>query len=195
MYRLIVMTCVLGFAIAACPAQDPGPQAEEVAPVAKTEGGGETNPAPRAESEGNFNRAQPPQDLFADRPDGSVTLSGTVSYDGEEKGDVFVEIGGIVPDGSTGKVAHSEKLGGLGKWSIEAPKGFGPVMITAYLDPNGDGPTQGEPIAVMPGVEIGDADLTGLDLVLSTEHKRIEATVKHDSPETLDAPREPVPGG
>lgn len=106
-----------------------------------------------------------------------VTVSGTVSWAGAPDG-VVVDIDLFRPSAEAG--GGREMLGklksGLGDWSVEAPAGFGPLVVEAFVDIDSNGPGAGDPMGTYAGnpVVVGRSNIGGVDLVLSvTEDGRM----------------------
>lgn len=96
-----------------------------------------------------------------------VKLSGTVTYEGAKKGDLRVDF--LRSNmGSFPELVHSLTLPQPGAFEVEAPKGFGEVSVVAFLDADGNGPSDGEPAARIEGtLKIEDQDLPNLVLALT----------------------------
>jgi len=95
----------------------------------------------------------------------SVTLSGkvTVRLDLPVKIDIFAA--GAAGGSARKHLGKVDAVGGA--WSAKVVPRLGGIVIEAYQDPGGDGPTKGDPVARYPGVvTVGDASIAGLDLTL-----------------------------
>lgn len=108
-----------------------------------------------------------PDNVFQVTSGQSVKISGTVSYSGTRTGDLRVDFlksnVGAFPE-----LAHSITLPKPGPFEVEAPKGYGELSVVAFLDADGNGPSEGEPAARIEGtITVADADITGLSLTLS----------------------------
>lgn len=94
-----------------------------------------------------------------------ITLSGTVSGPSSP---MVVDFFKIDPAGQGGRT-HLFKLDtDGGAWSAKFPRGFGQIQIEAFVDPQKDGPTQGDPMVSCPcnPLTIGDADVTAVVLAI-----------------------------
>ncbi len=97
-----------------------------------------------------------------------VKLSGEVSYAGGLGGQLRVEILQVTGADAAPVLLHAVNLDQLGTWSVVAPPGLGRVDVMAYVDLDQNGPDAGEPQGVIEGgVDVGDSDISGLDLVLA----------------------------
>jgi len=94
-----------------------------------------------------------------------VTLSGTLSYAGTQQGQLRVDFLGV---GQSGGLKHTEILPTAGTWTVKAPVDAGPVQVVAFVDIAGDGPSTSDPAGrTQDAVQIGSADISGIDIVLS----------------------------
>lgn len=108
-----------------------------------------------------------PNTAFQVAPGQGIKISGTVSYAGTRKGDLRVDF--LRSNlGSFPELVHSVTLPQPGAFEVEAPKGFGEVSVVAFLDADGNGPSDGEPAARVDGtLKIEDKDIGGITLTLS----------------------------
>lgn len=102
---------------------------------------------------------------FADGP--TVTLRGTVRASSPQTVSIdFFRYAPEAPGGRTYlfKIQSEPDV----PWAQPLPKDFGPVVIEAYQDAAGDGPTPGDPRAAYEPspVEVAGSDITGLDIRL-----------------------------
>lgn len=101
-----------------------------------------------------------------------VTLSGSFTYGGDKTGAIRMDFLEVAEGAGGPRLAHVATLDGYGEWSIEAPKNFGTVRLMAFIDQNGDGPSQDDPVLAWPDpIVIADVALTGIDLALTDEAK------------------------
>lgn len=170
MLRILWTLIVVGTLIAGCPAP---PERDATSGNegggGGDGGGGDGGGAGLGADDGHLppGSGHSPPSEFDAPPEKSVTISGTVAYDGAQTGEIYVdfvqEVEGATPPA---RVVHSTKLETLGAWEVQAPKGHGKVDIVGFIDVNSNGPSPGEPIGAVHGVEIGDVDITGLAIEL-----------------------------
>lgn len=145
-------------------------------PVTSGENGGRIPPGMRIEPEG-----------FDLEEGEGVKLSGSIAYDGEIDGQLRVEILQPGGEGQGPQLLHALTLDGLGTWSVIAPTDLGEINVVAYLDRDQNGPSLEEPAALPKGgIDVGQADISGIDLVLSVQGS--EGSGKQPPPPTLEAP-------
>jgi hypothetical protein len=101
-----------------------------------------------------------------------VTISGVVLYPGDAEGTLRIDF--LTNDGESPmpSLVHALTLDAPGPFSVEAPKGLGPVNIVAYIDAGDDGPSPGEPKGHLATFEVADAPIANLKLTLSDEEKK-----------------------
>lgn len=104
---------------------------------------------------------QPSQDPFAGATE-RITVSGTVTGPSTP---IVVDFFKVDPAGQGGRT-HLFKIETEGAWSQTFPKGYGQVQIEAFVDPQHDGPTQGDPMVscTCNPLTIGDIDLGSIAL-------------------------------
>ena len=90
-----------------------------------------------------------------------VTLSGSVSYAGEQEGSLLFQVLTSREEGPF--LEHSQDLDQEGPFSIEAPKMLGEANLVVFLDLTGDGASASDP-AGMQVVEIGLSDVDGIEV-------------------------------
>jgi hypothetical protein len=131
---------------------DPGPE------NAGTETAAETDAPPTEASEAPRN--------FEVQPGEGVTVAGTIRYEGSKSGKIRIDVLGQ-KDKQMFELLKPLGLEDWGDWSFDAPKGFGEVKIVGFLDQTGDGPSDDDAAMIYDQtVDIGDVDITGLELVL-----------------------------
>ncbi len=96
-----------------------------------------------------------------------VHLSGRVRYDGNKHGVLRIDFLRNSPTATFPELLHTLSLKAPGEWSVEAPKDLGEVSIVAYIDADGNGPSDGEPAAKLDRVKVGTTEQDDLDLILS----------------------------
>ncbi len=102
--------------------------------------------------------------LFDDHEGETVVLSGTLS--GVAEGTVDLDLRRIDPEAEGGNVYMGKlAIKNPGPFDLQVPEGLGKVMIEAFQDVGGDGPSSDDPYAVVE-IEVGDEPVKGVDLVL-----------------------------
>ncbi|MEC8423316.1 MAG: hypothetical protein VX000_06035 [Myxococcota bacterium] len=132
---------------------------------------------PSASAGGAAGDAAGPTDQGATQPnaarfqcgkeDACVKVTGSFNYTGTQSGMNRVDFQSVV-ENSPPRLAHTLELKKTGPWTINAPKDFGALRIVAFIDLGGDGPSKGDPGAVVE-VEVGAEDLTNVSLDLSDD--------------------------
>lgn len=91
-------------------------------------------------------------------------LSGTLAYGATNGASFEIEVLKIDPEGGPRRV-RLVSLPGPGPWEAEVPKNIGPVRVRAAVDVPQIGPAIGLYWVVANGLVIGDASVSGIDLV------------------------------
>ncbi len=173
----------------ACPDPTAGPGAspadgEGLAPPADAQAAGQPPAAPPDGGPGATG--------FQVKDGDGVKISGTFSYSGEKTGAIRMDFLEISEGAGGPRLAHVSTLEDYGEWSIDAPKNYGAIRLMAFVDQNGDGPSQDDPVLAWPEpIVIGDADVTGIDLALTDEPQLHDLTP--DGPNAQpDGPPQPT---
>jgi len=152
--------------LAGCP--DPNPVGSydeygEAGPSASAGGGAgdQSGPTDKGATQPNSARFQ------CTDTDECVKVSGTFNYAGSQSGMNRLDFQSVT-DGAPPRLAHTLELRAPGDWSINAPRDFGTLRIVAFIDLGGDGPSKGDPGAVLE-VDIGAEDLTEVSLDLTDD--------------------------
>ena len=101
---------------------------------------------------------------------GAVTLSGTLNWPDAPAG-ALIDLDLFRPSDTAG--GGREMLGKLkvpvGAFSFEAPEDFGLLVIEAFIDIDGNGPGQGDPMGSYAGnpISIGTSDINGITIDLT----------------------------
>jgi len=110
--------------------------------------------------------AAPPTDMAFNIEDGkSVKISGVVSHQGEETGNLVIQVL-RVSEGSPPELLHSESLKQVGPFSIQAPSDLGPVSLVTFMDLDGNNQPSDDDIGARSDLKVQSADLSELNLVL-----------------------------
>lgn len=84
----------------------------------------------------------------ASAQDQRVTLQGTFAYKGSTTG-----VRRLLVQAEDGTVVAAQKLTGK-SWKVSLPRSLGSVRVHAFIDPDRDGPTPGDPGALSPEVSL-----------------------------------------
>lgn len=148
------------------PPQGTPPPGEPGAQPPAGEQGGTPGAAPTAPPEGAPAGGSLPKLQVA--PGTGVTLSGKLAYAGKATGTVRIDI--VQPKAEGGAtVLHAVELDKLGEFSIEVPKSTGKIVVNAFVDAGGDGPSPGEPTAHTEEIDVQAANVTDISLTLLDE--------------------------
>lgn len=94
-----------------------------------------------------------------------VTVSGTVKGPSTP---MVVDFFKVDPAGQGGRTHLFKTETSDGTWSVKFPRAYGAVLIEAFVDPQHDGPTSGDPMVSCPcnPLTIAGADVSGIALVI-----------------------------
>lgn len=122
-----------------------------------------------APAQGGGGSAGPGDVLFEDLGPSPVTLSGELILDGVEATQVAVDVYRVDAGGHGGRSFLKKVYITPGSFSFQAPAGYGELLFEATIDPDGDGPTPGDPFGScgQNPVRIGDKDITDLTITVS----------------------------
>lgn len=139
-------------------------------------GGGAPGPGP----EGQPPEGQPPDGEgppspggippFADLSGDTVQVRGTLLWPGAPAG-ALIDLDLFQPSETAG--GGRQMLGKLklppGDFSFAAPAGFGPLVLEAFVDADGNGPSSGDPMGRYPDnpVRVGSRDVDGVVITLA----------------------------
>ncbi len=119
-------------------------------------------------SPGEQSLAQPEQVIFEDLGENPVTLSGELSLEGVEAGQVSVDVYRVDGAGHGGRSLLKKVYVAPGSFSFQAPSDYGQLIFEASIDADGDGPTPGDPQGACEQnpVTVGSQDVVGLRIVV-----------------------------
>jgi len=124
--------------------------------------GAADGPGPQPGSAGQGPPPQPGE--FDVSAEGGVTISGMLTYDGSETGQVRLDFLRTEGDGPP-HLLHVEKLDALGAFSMQVPSNTGPVTIVAFVDIDDDGPSTSDPAGLVQ-LAIEEAPLANVSIAL-----------------------------
>lgn len=112
--------------------------------------------------------------------DECLELKGTFQYAGTASGPIRIDVQKF-REGAAPSLVHTDELKSLGDFSLSIPKNFGKIVITGFIDKDGNGPTSDDPQGRL-SLEVKEEALS--DLVL---------LVKEDNPPESNDPTGQVP--
>ena len=113
--------------------------------------------------------------------DDCLELKGKFQYAGTAGGPIRIDVQKF-REGAAPSLVHTDELKALGDFSLSIPKNFGKIVITGFIDKDGNGPTSDDPQGRL-SLEIKEEAMT--DLVLE---------VKDDNAPQSTDPTGQVPG-
>lgn len=186
-----MMTCCALLFLTACPEKpkDDGELPETTGPTAgPTEGVPDGGPPPP-------DGERPNNAQFEVAEGEGVTLSGTITYAGDQSGQLRMDFL-TVAENSHPSLVHAMSIDAVGPFSIEVPKDFGELHLVSFIDVAGDGPSPTDPAATAK-VSIGSEDVGDITLALSDEPDLGELTpggpADGPAPTPGEAPAENAP--
>ncbi len=112
-----------------------------------------------------------------------VAISGTVVYEGQTEGTLRIDFLPASPDQGMPGAVHSLTLEEPGAWTVEAPQGYGDLLICAFIDTNDDGPSRGEPkVLLTDPLTVGTDAITAVELVVQDDWDKDQG---HGGPKEL----------
>jgi hypothetical protein len=94
-----------------------------------------------------------------------VVLSGQISGAGTAPGQVLVDV--VPSDPSAGHLARYNLVcSSAGEFKAEIPPNLGTVVLAAFLDQGGNGPSADDAAWASEAMTIGDTDITGIEIAL-----------------------------
>jgi hypothetical protein len=116
-------------------------------------------PAREGQLPTSFDRPAPQQ--------ATVTVSGSVRYDGQAEGSMRVDVHRMASSDAAPSMLGSTAAEADGSWALEVPEHAGRILLCAYLDRDDNGPSWGEPKVVLPSAAVvQQAPIAGLALEL-----------------------------
>jgi len=103
---------------------------------------------------------------FVSGKDGNVTISGTVTYEGDKRGTVVIDFlqhsdGAMLPT-----LKHTMALDKPGSFSVSTPKNLGKIQIISYIDADMNGPSTGEPMGHT-DCDVDTKNISGLEITIT----------------------------
>lgn len=123
-------------------------------------------PAPGTAAAGTSG-GRPSASGFKITPGEGVQLSGKVKYRGSRTGVLRIDLLKNNQTTTFPELLETLSLTSPGAWTIEAPKDLGEISIVSFIDADGNGPSEGEPAAMIEHTIVAGTDISGLDLTLT----------------------------
>ncbi len=100
-----------------------------------------------------------------------VKVSGSVTYTGSQKGTIRVDFLRAQDKAGFPEIVGSLTLKAPGPFSVDVPQNLGKVQIVAYVDADGNGPSDGEAAGHPPkdNYDIETDPVSGVDITLSED--------------------------
>lgn len=108
----------------------------------------------------------------AEGDESCITISGAVKYDGTPSGTVRLDVQKI-REGSAPMLVHTMELQATTDFSFDAPKGYGKIIVTGFIDEAGDGPSQNDPQG-RTTIEILEEDILALEIEVKSDNAPVQ---------------------
>lgn len=126
----------------------------------------------------------------AEGDESCITLSGAVKYDGTSSGTVRLDVQKI-REGSAPMLVHTMELQATSEFTFDAPKGYGKIIITGFIDEAGDGPSQNDPQG-RTTIEILEEDIPSIDIEVKSDNAPVQPKPPSDKPADDGQPKDGV---
>ena len=113
--------------------------------------------------------------------DDCIDVTGNFIYEGSPTGQIRIDVQKY-REGAAPSLVHTDELKSLGEFSLKVPKNFGKIVVTGFIDKDGNGPTTDDPQGRV-SLEVKEEPLTDVAL-----------EVKDDNPPPATDPTGQVPG-
>jgi hypothetical protein len=111
-----------------------------------------------------------------------ITISGTLDYAGQAGGSIRLDVQ-KVRTGSAPMLIHTMELQSQEEaFSFDAPKGYGKIIITGFIDEAGDGPSPNDPQGRL-NIEVGQDPLTKLIIEVKANNAPVQPKPPEKKPE------------
>ena len=114
-----------------------------------------------------------------------ITIAGSMVYDGTPNGSIRLDVQ-KVRKGSAPMLVHTLEMQSVDEFSFDAPKGYGSIIITGFIDEAGDGPSASDPQGRL-SVDIGEESLTDLKIEVKSDNAPVQPKPPSDKPEDKSA--------
>lgn len=117
----------------------------------------------------------------AEGDENCITISGKMKYDGTPAGTIRIDVQKI-REGSAPMLVHTLELQATDEFSFDAPKGYGKIIITGFIDEAGDGPSPKDPQG-RATIEILKEDITTLEIAVKADNAPVQPKPPGDIPQ------------
>ena len=117
-----------------------------------------------------------------------ISISGSLVYDGTPAGSIRLDVQ-KVREGSAPMLIHTLELQEIGAFSFDAPKGYGKIIITGFIDEAGDGPSPKDPQG-RTNVDIGEEAVNNIELLIKADNAPVQPKPPSDQPSDKANPTE-----
>ena len=123
-----------------------------------------------------------------------LEISGQMVYTGESTGSIRVDVQ-KVREGSAPMLVHTLELQSAGDFSFYAPKGYGKIIVTAFIDEAGDGPSPKDPQG-RAQLDVQEEALTGLSIEVKSDNAPVMPKPPEDpQKDNQNGEKQPAPDG
>lgn len=117
----------------------------------------------------------------AEGDENCITISGAMKYNGTPSGTVRIDVQ-KVREGSAPMLVHTLELQATNEFSFDAPKDYGKIIITGFIDEAGDGPSPKDPQG-RATIEILKEDITALEIEVKSDNAPVQPKPPGDIPQ------------
>ena len=130
----------------------------------------------------------------AEGDENCITISGKMKYDGTPSGTVRIDVQ-KVREGSAPMLVHTLELQATNEFTFDAPKGYGKIIVTGFIDEAGDGPSPKDPQG-RATIEILQEDIPALEIEVKADNAPVQPKPPGDIPQEQQGKEgEPKEGG
>ena len=133
----IVLTSLTG-----CP--DPVATSNELGSGTAGSGGGQQNPGTMQNNGPSSQESNPSAARMQIKPGEGLKVKGKFVYAGTATGSIRIDVQQYKA-GSAPSLVNTLELKSIGDFDFEVPKNFGKIIITGFIDKDGNGPTSDDP--------------------------------------------------
>lgn len=117
----------------------------------------------------------------AEGDENCITISGVMTYVGNAQGSIRVDVQKI-REGSSPMLVHTLELQATNQFSFDAPKDYGKIIVTGFIDEAGDGPSPKDPQGRQT-IEILKEDISGIDIEVKADNAPVQPKPPGDVPD------------
>jgi len=117
----------------------------------------------------------------AEGDENCITIAGSMKYDGTPAGSIRVDVQKI-REGSAPMLVHTLELQATTDFTFDAPKDYGKIIVTGFIDEAGDGPSPKDPQG-RATIEIKTEDITGIEIEVKSDNAPVQPKPPGDIPQ------------